>query len=334
MVKQKILEDLQKAVEDLGYKSTDIVLSIPKNSAFGDYSTNIALQLAKQSSANGKQTPDEIANEIVARVKSQESSKKILEKVEVVNGFVNFFVKPEILAEDLQEILQKEDDYGKSKLGKGKKARVEFVSANPTGPLHFGNARGGPIGDVLANVLEFSGYEVLREYYDNNIGGQVTKLGESIANVKAGNKLADQEYKGEYVAEIVDKIGDFKDAQEAGEKAVGLLFQEIIKDCADLGIKFDQVYHESDFVKRGATKKALDELENKGFLKKYEGAFWFAPKDEFLQDRECVVVKSDGEYTYFANDIAYHKVKFSGGHDLIVNILGANHHGHVPRLQA
>jgi len=334
MIKQKILEDLKKAVEDLGHKDVDVVLSIPKNPSFGDYTSNIALQLAKQSSAVSYQSTDEIAKEIVARVKSQESSKNILEKVEVVNGFINFFVKPGILAEDLKEILQKEDDYGKSKLGKGKKARVEFVSANPTGPLHFGNARGGPIGDVLANVLEFCGYEVLREYYDNNIGGQVTKLGESIANMKAGGNLEDQEYKGEYVAEISDKIGDFKDAKEAGEKAVGLLFQEIIKDCVDLGIKFDQVYHESDFVESGATKKALDELEKKDFLKKYEGATWFAPKDEFLQDRECVVVKSDGEYTYFANDIAYHQVKFSEGHDLIVNILGANHHGHVPRLQA
>src|SRR3989338_4422619 len=221
-----------------------------------------------------------------------------LEKVEVVNGFVNFFVKPEKLAEDLQEILEQGENFGQSNFGKGKKARVEYVSANPTGPLHFGNARGGPIGDVLANVLEFCGYGVLREYYDNNVGGQVTKLGESIANTKAGGNPEDQEYKGEYVAEIVDKIGNFKDAKEAGEKAVDLLFHEIIKDCADLGIKFDKVYHESGFVNIGATKKVLDELEKKDLLKKYEGAIWFAPKDEFLQDRECVVVKSDGEYTY------------------------------------
>ena len=330
MLKQKILQDLQKAVEELGLPSTDLVLSIPKNPAFGDYTSNIALQLVKQSSANGKQSLDEIAKKISQKMKDL----NYLEKVEVVNGFVNFFVKPEKLAEDLQEILEQGENFGQSNFGKGKKARVEYVSANPTGPLHFGNARGGWIGNLLANVLEFCGYGVLREYYDNNVGGQVTKLGESIANTKAGGNPEDQEYKGEYVAEIVDKIGNFKDAKEAGEKAVDLLFHEIIKDCADLGIKFDQVYHESGFVNIGATKKVLDELEKKDLLKKYEGAIWFAPKDEFLQDRECVVVKSDGEYTYFANDIAYHKVKFVENPDLVINILGANHHGHVPRLQA
>lgn len=334
MIKRQILQGLEEVLKQLDYPSTDPVLSIPKNPNFGDYTTNIALQLAKQPQASSYQSSDEIAKEIVARVKSQESSKKTLEKIQVVNGFINFFVKPFILANDLQEILDKGDDFGKSDTGKGKKARVEFVSANPTGPLHFGNARGGPIGDTLANVLSFCGFEVLREYYHNNIGGQVKKLGESIANIRAGGKLQDQDYKGEYVAEIADKLGRLANADEAGRKAVEIIFEEIIKDSADLGITFDQVYHESDFVSSGITKKVVDELKNKGFLKEYEGATWFAPKDDFLKDRECVLVKSDGEYTYFANDIAYHQLKFSQSYDLVINVLGANHHGHVPRLQA
>lgn len=330
-VKQQILEDLNKAVKSLGYASADIVCTISKNPSFGDYSTNVALQLAKLLGAINKQSPQDIANQILQKFGKPD----YLEKAEIAGGgFINFFIKKEFLANDIKEILESKEQFGKSEIGKSRKARVEFVSANPTGPLHFGNARGGPIGDVLANVLQFCGFEVLREYYDNNIGGQVKKLGESIVNIEAGGKPEDQEYKGEYVAEIVSKIGECVDSDDAGSKAVGLLFQEIIKDCSDLGIIFDKVYHESDFVNTGATKKVLDELEKKDFLKKYEGATWFAPKDEFLEDRECVVVKSDGEYTYFANDIVYHRVKFSEGHDLVINILGANHHGHVPRLQA
>src|SRR3989339_401207 len=202
MLKQKILQDLQKAVEELGLPSTDLVLSIPKNPAFGDCTSNIALQLVKQSSANGKQSLDEIAKKISQKMKDL----NYLEKVEVVNGFVNFFVKPEKLAEDLQEILEQGENFGQSNFGKGKKARVEYVSANPTGPLHFGNARGGPIGDVLANVLEFCGYGVTRDYYHNDVGSQVEKLGESILNVSWGQRLEDQEYKGEYIKDLAKEI--------------------------------------------------------------------------------------------------------------------------------
>lgn len=333
MLRKLIEEDLKRVVKDLGYKSTDIVCTIPRNSRFGDYSTNLVLQLAKQSSADSYQSSSKIANQILKKLEKPD----YLEKAEIAGGgFINFFIKKEFLANDIKEILESKEQFGKSEIGKGKKARVEFVSANPTGPLHFGNARGGPIGDVLANVLEFVGYKVLREYYDNNVGGQIKKLGESISNIRSGGKLEDQEYKGHYVAEIAEKVGNFKDLDDAGKQAVRLLFEGIIRDCSEMGINFDKIYHESEFMEGGRTKEALKKIEK--YLKTQDRAVWFAPSDEFLKDRETVVIKSDGSYTYFANDIAYHNLKFNepdfGQPDLVIDVLGANHHGHVPRLQA
>ena len=332
MVKQKILKDLKKTVEDLEYPSIDIVLSIPKNSSFGDYSTNIALQLAKQSSAAGYQSPEEIADKILENLGDPE----YLEKAEVAGGgFLNFFIKDEILANDLKEILQKGEDFGKSEIGKGKKARVEFVSANPTGPLHIGNARGGPLGDVIASVLEASGYEVLREYIHNDVGEQVKALGATMKAQYHGNLAEGNQYQGEYVNELIEKLGkdvEAKGDEEAGREAVDLMYEEIMADCHAMGIKFDLVVHESEL--RKEAPRIIDILQKAGVVKEKDGALWLAPNDEFLKDRETVIQKSDGGYTYFTADIVYHKQKFESGADSIIDVFGSNHHGHVPRLQA
>lgn len=170
MIKQQILENLKRVIHDLGYTLTDIVCDIPKNSQFGDYTTNLPLQLAKLEGKNGKQSPIDIANKIINNL----GDLSYISKIEVAGpGFLNFYIKPEFLSENLKEILKKGDNFGKSENNKGKKARVEFVSANPTGPLHIGNARGGPLGDVVANVLASQGYQVLREYIHNDVGEQV-----------------------------------------------------------------------------------------------------------------------------------------------------------------
>ena len=323
----------------------------PKN---GDYATNVAMKLAKEA----KQSRLEIAKKLADSLQKQ----SYVEKVEVADpGFVNIFVKDSVWQSEVEKVLSDEVRYGANDAGKGKKARVEFVSANPTGPLHFGNARGGPIGDTLARVLEFSGWEVLREYIHNDVGEQVRKLGESILNVAKGAKLEDQEYKGEYIRELASVILSNhsshpeldsgsriqpstgfpiksgmtdKTAQEVGKQATDLMLDETLADCEAMGIKFDKVYPESGFVTSGDTERAIAELDKKGFVKEKDGARWFAPNDEFLKDRETVVVKSDGSYTYFSNDIAYHKIKFTESYDLVVDVFGANHHGHVPRLQA
>src|SRR3989344_211484 len=314
----------------------------PADARYGDYSTNVALKSATRDTVHetrNKRSPMEIARELADSLQSQ----AYIEKLEVSEpGFVNFFIKDVVWQNQVSDVLKAGSKFGSNDSGKGKKARVEFVSANPTGPLHFGNARGGPIGDSLASVLEFCGYKVIREYLHNNVGVQIAKLGESIVNVQKGKKLEDQEYKGEYIRDLVKQIANSKlkpqnskpDAEEAGEKAVAIILKEILKDCEDLGIKFDEVYPEGDFIKSGRTNKILAQLERKHFLREKDGAVWFAPSDEFLKDRETVVKKSDGSYTYFANDIAYHNLKFAESPSLVIDVLGANHHGHVPRLQA
>ncbi len=327
MIKSLIEELLVQEIGKFGVEAAGVVVSRSTDPKFGDFSTNAAMKISRDL----KQSPMETAKILADRVESQPQ----FEKVEVVApGFVNFFVKADLWQSEIENVLGQGQKYGSNESGKGKKARVEYVSANPTGPLHFGNARGGPIGDVLANILAFSGWEVLREYLHNDIGGQVVKLGQTIENVAKGQNLEEQEYKGEYIKEIVEKIGDFETPEQAGKMAVDMMLDETLADCAAMGIKFDKVYSESGFVESKDTEKALEELEKKGVLKEKDGAKWFAPSDEFLKDRETVVVKSDGTYTYFSNDIAYHRLKFAEGYDLVVDVFGANHHGHVPRLQA
>ncbi|OGE37335.1 arginine--tRNA ligase [Candidatus Daviesbacteria bacterium RIFCSPLOWO2_01_FULL_39_12] len=335
MIKDQILGSLKKAVKESGYPPTEILLSIPKNPQFGDYTSNIALQLAKQSSVVSRQSSVEIANEIKSRLLTFDSS-DYLEKIEVAGGgFINFFIKKDMLANDLREILKKGEKYGYSQIGHGRKVRVEYISANPTGPLHIGNARGGPLGDVIANVLTSQGYEVLREYIDNNVGEQVKALGATIIAKMSGNLLKDNQYQGEYLDELVNKLEvdtAGKSDEEIGQLAVEELFEDIMADAHSMGIKFDLVVHESDLRKQAA--KIVEELKKAGVVKEKEGALWLAPSDEFLKDRETVIQKSDGGYTYFTSDIVYHHDKFESGADLIIDVFGANHHGHIPRLQA
>ncbi|MCR4325167.1 MAG: arginine--tRNA ligase [Candidatus Curtissbacteria bacterium] len=325
MTRDQIKKDLAEAVKKLGAEVGDVEVTRNDNPDFGDFSTNLALKISHGLS----QSPMETAKILTDSLKNQ----SYVLKLEVKEpGFINFFLKPEVWQKQVADVLEQNQAYGSNKSGEGKKARVEFISANPTGPLHFGNARGGPIGDVLALILEFNGYEVLREYYHNDVGGQIEKLGESILNIQKGKKLEDQEYKGKYIEELAEKVGDVKSSQEAGKKAVELIFDEIKEDTRAMGIDFDEYYTESDLLKNGATQEVLEKV--KRFLKEKDGAIWFAPSDEFLKDRETVVKKSDGSYTYFANDIAYHNIKFEGGADLVADVMGSNHHGHVPRLKA
>lgn len=262
-------------------------------------------------------------------------------------GFINFYLSKSYLQNQVQNIIREESSFGTLGIGSGKTASVEFVSANPTGPLHIGNARGGPLGDVIANVLQKAGFKVTREYLHNDVGGQVDRLGEAIYfTIHPGQKQKDYEvqYQGEYVKELSEKVKeglgeeDLNQEQfieKAGKIAVELMLTEILKDCEDMGIKYDRVRKESDL-----REKVPDVLfKIKKFIKEKDGAEWFAPAsnaaspDEFLKDRETVVKKSDGQYTYFASDIAYHNEKLMQN-DIVIDILGANHSGHVPRLMA
>jgi arginyl-tRNA synthetase len=335
-VSEKIYSILQHLASDLGIKDLDFSVEKPKDQSHGDLASNIALVLAQKL----HKKPIDIANQIAEKIILE---KDLVSDVKIAPpGFINFYFSKEYLASQLQEIIEQGEGYGSSNLGKGKKASVEFVSANPTGPLHIGNARGGPLGDTIANVLSKAGYQVKREYLHNDVGGQVDRLGESIYfTLNPGQKPENYEiqYQGGYIKELSE---DIKEAlaqddgfsqeefiEKAGKIAVEIMLEEILKDCQDMGIKFDKIRKESDL--RREVSKSLDRIKKS--LKENEGALWFAPNDEFLKDRETVVKKSDGQYTYFASDIAYHNEKMSQN-DIVIDILGANHSGHVPRLKA
>lgn len=326
--KEEILKILKKVTGE------DVVLEHPKNEVFGDYTTNIVLR--------SKISPRE--TEVLIQKLNQVKPSSV-ERIEMKGSFINFWLSKDYLQNQVLEIMKQGSNYGSSKRFSGKKARVEFISANPTGPLHIGNARGGPIGDVLSNVLEKSGFKVTREYLDNNVGGQVKQLGATMYFELNPDKTPEEElwYKGSYIknlAQKVDKIDrrnpkvreqlSYEDQVERlGAIAVDILFNQIMDDVLKMGIKFDKVYKESDLRKK--VPQILKSLHK--VLKQREGALWFAPSDEFLKDRETVVQKSDGEYTYFASDIVYHKEKMEDA-DLVVDVLGGNHAGHVPRLRA
>ncbi len=368
MVRDKIIQDLQKVATKLKLDADKISVDYPPNPKFGDYTTNLALQQPKRVSGRVWQSTMEIAKKITEAF----GKPNYLEKIEIVPpGFINFFLSKKLLQSQVSEILRKKEEFAKVDLVKGKKVNIEFVSANPTGQLHIGNARGGPIGDTLANILKMTGFKVIREYYINDVGNQVETFR------KTWKKILEEENKdtliktlttigtpeqgpippnwyvdyqgailrlmawiirdsvtGEHLLNLssVEQENLFKKkAKELLENKdpVGIVLKYIKKDLHDSGIEFDKWTYESLVMKK-FTKKTIAKLKT---VKK-EGALWFAPKDEFLKDRESVLVRSDGSFTYFANDIAYHENKFDRGYNFLIDIWGSGHHGHIPRIQA
>lgn len=333
-------QDIARAIKDAVRKMhgdvimPDFSVAPPENPAHGDYAANVALVLAKQL----KKKPMEAAVEIADVLKTAGWHATVAPP-----GFINFHITPEALRDGLKSILSEKEKFGGTDIGKGKKARVEYVSANPTGPIHIGNARGGPIGETIARVLEKAGYEVTREYYHNDAGTQVEKMGATIRYwyrkaLGEEGEFPEGGYQGEYLREVADAAlrteGRTLGLDDLTRFGLEYIYKENMEVARRLGISFDRVIRESELLSSGATMAVVDELKKRNLVKEREGAWWFAPQDEFLEDRESVVVRSTGQPTYFASDIAYHKEKFTSGTDLVINIFGSNHHGHVPKLQA
>lgn len=254
---------------------------------------------------------------------------ELFEKVAVAGpGFINFTLSKKALYGELEEVLKQEVNYGDSDIGKNKKIQVEFISANPTGPLTVANSRGGPFGDILANVFKKAGYQSEKGYYVNDFGGQILALGHSI--------LKDEKavYQGEYIEEIAKKIEN-NDAYEAGKEAAHIILENYLKKSArHLGVAFDEWTSESEIHEGGYVEEALKVLEEKNLLYEKEGAIWFKAK-ELGDERDRVLVKSDGKKTYLAGDIGFHLYKFKKlGFDKVINVWGADHHGDVPGLLA
>ncbi len=347
MIKQQLEDDLKKAVRELGFGATDIVCSIPKNSDFGDYSSNIALQLTKLNLGNYEHSSEEIANKISEKLQKlvgayrDTPEKYYLEKIEVKGGgFINFFIKPEFLMKDLAEILEKGEKFGITGMGKGQKIQVEFISDNPTGPLTLANGRGGAMGDTLANVLAFSGASVSREYYVNDTGNQVRVLGESALAAMGKVPPKEEHYQGEYVKELANKFSDKSDLnpQDLGHKLADYLLENEIKPAVErLGVKFDEFYSERSIYERDLITKAVGLLEEKDLAYEKDGAVFFKAT-KFGDDKDRVLMTSEAgrgkeEPTYFLADIAHHLDDLEKGYQKRINFLGADHHGYGARMQ-
>ncbi|MDP2946268.1 MAG: arginine--tRNA ligase [bacterium] len=321
-----------------------ILIEVPENKEHGDYTTNIAFALTKILPAQG-----EIAEYLVNKLKKQKV--KDFSKIEAKNGFINFFLSPECLHYQIKEILKQKNKYVFSGEGKGKKIQVEFISANPTGPLTIGNGRGGFYGDTLANILESQGYKVTREYYINDRGEQILLLGRSIKRAqgsplsipgteepaKAGGMvpgISENLYKGEYINELAKQIDKKLNAGEAGQKAVELILKTYIRPVIKrLGIKFDNWFSEKSLYSP-ASGEIMESLMRRDFIYEKDGTTWMKTSQHGdTEDR--VLIKKDGSETYFLSDILYHFDKFKiRKFDKVIDIWGADHHGYAPRLKA
>ncbi len=324
----------------------NIVIQPPtdkKSAAFGDLSTNIALVLASQA----KQPPRDIARNIIERLRLDDG---LIDKVEVAGpGFINFHIHQGWWYQTLLRVDEQKSAYGNLDLGRGEKVQVEFVSANPTGPLHIGHGRGAAVGDVLANILQKAGYQVQREYYINDAGNQMAMLGRSTLvryQQLSGRQVPFPEngYKGEYVKDIARQI-----IQAEGDKLLDKAEAEAVSYCVEFakdqilaGIKhdlecfrvgFDNWFSEQSLYRQKLVEQAIQTVRDRGHIEEREGALWLR-SSAFGDDKDRVVIRSNGEPTYLASDIAYHQHKYRRGFKRIIDIWGADHHGYIDRLKA
>jgi len=314
-------EKLKKIIKSVVKEDIDIQILIPADKKQGDYSSNIAFLLAKKRS----QKPNDIALEISQKINNIKS--EILQDVKVQNGFINLYLKPEFLQNEIHKILQEKENYGSNNIGKKQKLQIEFVSANPTGPLTIGNARGGIIGDVLANIFKKSGYNTTREYYFNDAGEQIKALGHSV--------LKDDEavYKGEYIDKLHQQIKALN-VEKVGQEAAKIIIDSIQKTALKMGIEFDIWFKEgADLREKGKVEEIVEWLRKNNLAYEKDEAIWFK-STQFGDDKDRVLIKKTGEPTYFGVDCAYHKNKFlERNFDKVINIWGADHHGDVSRLK-
>jgi arginyl-tRNA synthetase len=341
-MKKKLHDIIESAVKHLGISIPEIVIELPKDESFGDLATPAAMSLSKIL----KKPPRKIAEDIVNAI----AEKDIFEKIDIAGpGFINFtFSKPYIYSE-LKSLIKNGSGFLRIDIGKGKRIQIEFVSANPTGPLHLGHGRGAAVGAALSNLLSAAGYKVEKEFYVNDAGRQVKLLGQSVFaryNQLLGIDYPSPEdgYKGFYIEDIANKViknygNKYAEAsiEEAGEFftdfSYRLMLEGIKQDLKEFGITFDTWQSERELYERGDVAQAINDLKERDYIYEEDGAVWFR-STAFGDDKDRVVIKKDGEYTYFAPDIAYHRNKVEKEFDELIDIWGADHHGYIPRMQA
>ncbi|MFD2673420.1 arginine--tRNA ligase [Marinicrinis sediminis] len=346
-VKQTLIQQIHQAVDAAAIVDSteipDIQLEVPKEKEHGDFSTNIAMQLTRMA----KRNPRQIAEAIVAKFQTGEAG---VSKIEIAGpGFINFYMDRSYLHQVLPEVLSQGEQFGRSQFGEGMKVQVEFVSANPTGSLHLGHARGAAVGDTLCNILDFAGYKVSREYYINDAGNQVLNLAASIEArylqaLGHEAEMPEDGYHGEDIKQFAEEL-----KAEKGEELLSLPAEErtaffrryglekelakIKRDLERFRVPFDEWYSETSLYESGKTDAILQELDEKGQTYEQDGAKWLRTTD-YGDDKDRVLIKNDGSFTYLTPDIAYHKDKFNRGFERLINIWGADHHGYIPRMKA
>lgn len=344
-VKQTLVEEIEASIKkaELADDIPEIKIEIPKDVKNGDYSTNIAMVLTKIA----KRNPREIAQAIVDHL---DASKAHVKNVDIAGpGFINFYLDNQYLTDIIPEAIQKGDQFGKAEESKNKNILLEYVSANPTGDLHIGHARNAAVGDTLANILIAAGYHVTREYYINDAGNQISNLARSIETRffeslgDDSHEMPEDGYNGKDIVEIgkdlADKHPEIKDYSDDERlktfRQLGVDYEmsKLKKDLSDFNTHFDNWFSETSLYEKGEIKEVLAKMNELGYTYEADGATWLRTSD-FKDDKDRVLIKKDGNYTYFLPDIAYHFDKVQRGNDILIDLMGADHHGYINRLKA
>ena len=344
-VKSTLIEEIKASIEkaNLAEDIPEIKVEIPKDTKNGDYSTNIAMVLTKIA----KRNPREIAQAIVDNL---DTSKANVKQVDIAGpGFINFYLDNQYLTAVIPEAINKGDKFGCAEESKNTNILLEYVSANPTGDLHIGHARNAAVGDSLANILIAAGYNVTREYYINDAGNQITNLARSIetrffeALGDTSHEMPADGYNGKDIIEIgkdlANKHPEMKDYSDEERlktfRKLGVDYEmdKLKKDLADFNVHFDNWFSETSLYENGAIDNTLAKMNELGYTYEADGATWLRTSD-FKDDKDRVLIKKDGNYTYFTPDTAYHYNKINRGNDILIDLMGADHHGYINRLKA
>jgi arginyl-tRNA synthetase len=321
----------------------DFVIEVPKNISHGDYSSNIAMV----SAAIQKISPRKIAESIIRHIQDTQG---VIDHVDIAGpGFINFYLRPESWIRFLKRVPELGSRYGSENIGNGKKIQVEFVSSNPTGPLHVGHGRGAAVGDSVSNILSFCGYDVQKEYYINDSGRQINTLGRSVflryqELLGESVRFPDDCYQGDYIRDIAGRIMDMKGPDlldQPDEKAVmfcaryaaDLILEDMKQDLESFGVFFDRWFSEQGLYDSGKVADVIESFRNRNIIYEKDGALWFDTTSHG-DEKDRVVVRNNGQTTYFASDIAYHYDKYDRGFEKVIDVWGADHHGYIPRVTA
>ncbi|EJD8531968.1 arginine--tRNA ligase [Staphylococcus pseudintermedius] len=343
-VKQTLIQEIEKSIQQANIVESipEIKIEIPKDTKNGDYATNIAMVLTKLA----KRNPREIAQLIVDHLDTEAAHVK---KIDIAGpGFINFYLDSSYLNAVIDQALELDTQFGRVAESKNKKILVEYVSANPTGDLHIGHARNAAVGDTLCNILDATGYDVTREYYINDAGNQITNLAKSIEarylqHLGQKAEMPADGYHGQDIknigADLAKKQPNLMDLSDDERlktfRQLGVDYEmaKLKQDLADFNIHFDNWFSETSLYEKGEIKAVLERMKENGYTYEQDGATWLRTTD-FKDDKDRVLIKKDGTYTYFLPDIAYHYDKFQRGNDNLINLFGADHHGYINRLRA